>query len=83
MELTEQEEDFIDTIKTSTLIYNKLFYTTLDNHKLTLEKKKSILDATINDTTRIHNKTIFNSADNGVYKDKIETILYFIDLLFL
>ena len=83
MELTEQEEDFIDTIKTSTLIYNKLFYTTLDNHNLTLEKKKSILDATINDTTRIHNKTIFNSTDNGLYKDKIETILYFIDLLFL
>ena len=83
MQLNDQEEKFIDTIRTSTLIYNKLFYTILDNQKISLDNKKNILESTINDTSRIHNKTIFLCDDNDRYKIKIELILYFIDLLFL
>ena len=82
MELNEHENIFIETIKNSTLIYNKIFYTILENYNITVDNKSKIENIAMT-TSRIYSKLIFDYDNMKQYNDKVKNILYFIDLIIL
>ena len=82
MELSNEENLFIETVKNATLIYNKIFYNILDGLNITCDNKNKIESIAMN-TSRIYSKLIFECDNLKEYNNKIKNILYFIDLIVL
>lgn len=82
MELTDNETVFIETVKNTTLIYNKIFYNILDSFNITSDNKNKIENIAMN-TSRIYSKLVFDCDNMKEYNTKINNILYFIDLIVL
>ena len=82
MEINEKETSFIETIKQSTLIYNKIFYITLDKEVLPNENKKKI-ESIANTTTKIYSKLLYDCDDNELCERKVKKTTHFIDLVTL
>ena len=81
MEINEKESSFIETVKQSTLIYNKIFYITLEKEVLQNDNKKKI-ENIANGTSKIYSKLLYD-CENTILCEKVKKISYFIDLITL